>query len=169
MTLNLLDLLAAKEERAHRQEQLCQQFKQTLVSLTLNIPGANKTPTGSEQLLNWASRQLSFHFPLSYRQKYPLVTGFEILLVVNAPALAVKIFAQQLEETNDFCRLLDIDVFTNTYQRLSLRPQGRTCFFCNRPASLCIREQTHQLAELQTYSQALLQKFLATYCTAPNR
>lgn len=169
MTLNLLDLLAAKEARAHRQEQLCQQFKQTLVSLTLNIPGANKTPTGNEQLLNWASRQLKKQFALSYRQKYPLVTGFEVLMVVNAPALAVKVFAQQLEETNDFCRLLDIDVFDNSYQRISLRPQGRSCFFCNRPASLCIREQTHQLTELQTYSQSLLQKFLATYCKVPNR
>ena len=156
--LTLKTLLEAKELRAERQQALCRKYQQTLVSITLNLPGSNKNPPGSTELLNWATQQLLLRFSHCYLETLALISGPECLLVLAAPATEVKSFAQKLETTSEFSRLLDIDVFDATYQRLSTRPQGRNCFLCARPASLCIREQTHSLCELETYAHNLLKQ-----------
>ena len=156
---NLSELLLAKETRAQRQQELCQQYQQTLVSVTLNIPGPHKNPPTSQALLAWAVTQLTLQFPLTYHQELTCATGNEHFFITTAPALEVKLYTQHLEELYPFCRLLDLDVFSANFTRLSCRKQGRNCFFCARPASLCIREATHSQLELQTYSLRLLEDF----------
>lgn len=156
----LPEVLENRENRVRRQKKLLEAYKNTLVCLTMNIPG----PIKNNQLIaagyRLGKRQLLDIFYSSgigvlHREDLSAVTGCEGFFVADAPAEKVKTLAVQLEESSAFGRLLDIDVLTADGEKLS-RPVGRKCLICGKPASVCGPVRAHSAAELWQRTEAIL-------------
>lgn len=159
MAIDILELLEAKERRSLYQQQLCQKYKQTLLSITLNIPGSDKNPAYSQELLCWARDELKKNLPITFEVLKSENSGTEIFLLTTVIADEAKKIACRLEEAASYCRLLDIDVFDQDYKRVSNRTTGRTCFMCTQPAGVCMRQGKHSQVQLITYANELLADF----------
>ena len=109
--VNLAQVLEAKEKRFDRQQRLLHEYGLPLVSLTINMPGAIKDLPVLRRLCEYGVREISRRFPIVASQTLYLPTGPEALLVVRENPEDIKGFAVHLEESHDFGRLLDMDVF----------------------------------------------------------
>ena len=157
------ELLAVREQRELRRVQTGQQSEQTLVQLSLNLPGPDKQPAGTEQLFGWGLRQTLELLPLveSCSHGYDLL-GPWALLGTCEDARQMKQQAVALESSTPAGRLLDIDVYDHNGRQLGRNELGlpaRTCLICNRPAVDCIRQQSHNFAALKVCIDDLLSAF----------
>lgn len=161
--MTLPDILAAKEARSQRQQEMLKKYGLPLVSITINMPGPVKDFPVLRRLCDYAAVQIQRDFKtLEVRQLY-LPTGPEALLAVNCAAQELKAKAVAIEEGQPFGRLLDIDVFTAEGSLVSRRQQGqsRACLVCGQDTITCMREKRHQLADLTAAVNKLLVNFVA--------
>ena len=159
------EVLENRENRVRRQRKLLEECRETLVCLTMNIPG----PIKNNDLIAWGyrlgRRQLlalfqSCGIPVLRREEISEVTGNEGFFVVDAPAETVKSLTVRLEESSSFGRLLDIDVLTPKGEKLS-RGSGRKCLICGKPASSCGPIRAHSAAELWQRTEEILKEAVA--------
>lgn len=149
-----IKLLQAKDLRQMKQRQLLSDFKCTLVSFTLNIPGSIKDSQIYRQ-----SHEIGL---LAFVNKCPsaLVRHIEVIHSVTGPIgfvslemapEQVKKLAVNTEEKHPLGRLFDIDVFDVKGQqvgRRTLKLPPRKCLICNKDAHSCARNQSHGINEL---------------------
>ena len=161
--VNLAQVLDAKEKRFERQQRLLHEYGLPLVSLTINMPGAIKDLPVLRRLCEYGVREISRRFPIVASQTLYLPTGPEALLVVRENPEDIKGFAVHLEESHDFGRLLDMDVFDEKGALLSRKNQGqgRTCFICGNEAAVCMRTTRHGKEDLQQAVYKRIHSFLA--------
>lgn len=155
---SLTDLLNAREHRAN----LCQQWQQqsepnnTLIVLTLVIPGPSKDTPRYRQLLRCAIDHLESQFAdqqwhITRSENFWEATGSYHLWLINAPAEIVKQQCIQLEQSHPLGRLWDIDVLSQQGRPLSRNALGlpvRQCLICDQNARQCARARRHTLDEL---------------------
>ncbi len=149
-------MLAARERRAARQRELIAQFKTTLISFTLNIPGAYKAYPLARQAfdegMDIVERQLArAKFPVPHREIDIADTGFEARLAGAAPAAEVKNIAMLVENGHGLGRLYDIDVLDSDGAALRGSDAGRPerqCLVCGKPVWECARSRAHSAEEL---------------------
>lgn len=162
MEVSLSQVLLARDRRARRQRQLLEQYQNTLVSVTMNIPGPVKQSTaiarGFDLGMQDLNRLLSVEqIACLHREELREDTGCEALLVLDAEAQRVKQLTTQLEEASALGRLLDLDVLTPAGDKLS-RPQPRRCLICGQMAQVCARSRAHGLPALQAATAQILEQ-----------
>ena len=125
--ISLDELLAARDARHEKQLSLLREHPdQTLVCLTVIMPGSEKRNALSLAVANAAVGALRSAFPDSEIETCDLETGFEAYLLVPLPAqtpagsltnaeLEAKRIAVGIEDTHPLGRLFDIDVLHRVF------------------------------------------------------
>ncbi len=161
--VTLTDVLAAKEERRHRQDSLRSKTGANIISITINMPGPVKDRPVLRSLRDYAVKEVSSGLDVIQELKINAATGPEALVAVAGDAAMLKAAAVKIEEDQPFGRLLDIDVFSADGELISRCSEGRQrqCMICGRPAVECMRERRHTLDELKKRVEELLAMFQA--------
>ncbi len=152
----LEEILKAKEKRVETQQELIDTYKNTLISFTLNIPGAKKlNPTFTkvhEKGIRLLEEELEKN---SIKVLYKIVRtsagGDEAFLIVDAGSWYIKRITTSIEENNKLGRLFDIDVFNESGELVSRAGIGlhaRRCLLCSNNAKACARSRKHSMHEL---------------------
>lgn len=171
MEVSLMEMLDARERRAHRQLQLLQQYGTPLVCFTMNIAGPMKNSPliqrgfdMGKQLLEqqlMVAKAKILHFE-EIREK----TGNEAIYVLDCNVLTAKQAAVIIEDHSEAGRLFDMDVLRpdgSKVDRQELNLEARKCLLCNGIAHNCARSRTHTVVQLQERTEVLLEAALAHY------
>lgn len=156
-------MLDARERRAHEQAALLRgaDASRCLVSLSLNIAGDVKRTPKTRLLFDRGLRLFdALGFSERDRRVTDAVTGTEALILLDAPADAVKAATERIEESFPAARLYDFDVLDHTGEKLS-RTEPRRCLVCGGPVSVCARSRAHGLDAVKAATDALLDGFCA--------
>ncbi len=158
------DILLARDQRHEALTSLSSSLMQgAVIQLALNIPGADKRPAGSSELLFWAARQLETRVPQLALEYFDVdALGPWMIYQSTCEAEQVKRIACVLEEQYDFARLIDIDVFNQhglACDRQTLGLAQRRCLICASPAKECMRAGKHNFAQLKGRCEQLLSSF----------
>lgn len=149
--VNVMDMMQARDERALRQHRLLQNGD-TLVCLTMNIPGPRKVSPQIYIAFQEGKRQIIAAFPHAVLAEQVLEkTGFEACYLLSDEAERVKRVLCSVEDDTPLGRLFDIDVLTPRGEKLSRAALGyppRKCFLCGKPAFACARSRTHSILEM---------------------
>ena len=166
-TVTLEQILEARERRAHRQQELLEQYGLPLVSFTMNIAGPVKNSPLIRRGFRLGERTLKEHLSLSganviHEESTDAVTGCEGLYVVDMDPEALKKLACAIEEREPLGRLFDLDVIAPDGRKLE-RQTPRRCLICGRPAGECARSRAHDVEALQLATEAMLSGALYSY------
>lgn len=167
-TVELWQMLEARDRRAARQRELLTQYRRPLVWFTMNIAGPIKTNPlirrGFEVGCTLLEGQLArVKAPCLHREQYHESTGSEACFVADMDPVILKRLTVELEENCEFGRLFDMDVLDPSGQKLDREALGlgeRRCLICGKPARACARSRTHTVDELQKKTTQLLQEAL---------
>ena len=163
MEVRLEDILAAREARVRRQQELLAAWPDAaLLCLTVVFPGPVKRDERSVRVgeAGVTAIREAFATAILSEEIRDLETGFEAFFVVDASPEETKLHACAIEDTHPWGRLMDMDVIVDGPRPLSRSAIGlpeRRCLLCDRPARECMRARTHTLAELQARIDSLLQ------------
>ncbi|WP_028534242.1 citrate lyase holo-[acyl-carrier protein] synthase [Paludibacterium yongneupense] len=154
-SVELTQLLAARDARAARHAAARERYSLPLVSLTLVSPGPVKDGLQQRHVMREALKALDACLsresrPIVEREVYWLPTGPEALYVVNAEAAHLKAALVELENRHALGRLWDLDVIGagGPVSRQSLGMPARPCLLCGEAAHACARSQRHTLPSL---------------------
>lgn len=153
-TVSLAEMLECKEARVARQAQLIKEYKKSLVSFTVVMPGPVKQNEMSKKIFeagkNAIQRALSEYAVLHTEERVEK-TGSEAFYVVDLPVLELKNLMVELEENEPLGRLFDIDVIGEKLVPVSRSECGkpeRKCLICGGPSHACARSRKHSVDEL---------------------
>lgn len=167
-TVELWQMLEARDRRAARQKELLARYRRPLVWFTMNIAGPVKTSplirrgfrSGCALLEGQLARAKA---PCLHREEYHGATGDEACYVADLDPAALKRLTVELEEHCAFGRLFDMDVLAPGGEKLDRASLGlgeRRCLVCGGPARVCARSRAHTVEELQKKTEALLREAL---------
>lgn len=158
----LESILENKEVReAYKKKVLHSYPKQTLISITFNIPGSIKTNPQIERVFQLAITAFERYcrdneLKLIDTTCKLLATGPEYYAVIDSTREDIKNICIQFESFYQIGRLMDIDVYRlNAEEELviidrdQLDRTPRKCFICSNSAKACTRNKTHSIAELR--------------------
>ena len=158
------EILAARENRVAKQQELLTCFGKPLICFTMNIAGPKKYSNdifwGFRLGNQWLKAQLADLSVLHYEELL-LPTGCESYFVVDSPAELLKERTIQIEDSAPVARLFDMDVLDCDGHKLDRRNFGypqRKCLLCDQPAHICGRSRTHSVEALQAKTAALLRE-----------
>lgn len=162
--VSLEQMLAARDNRADRQNILLEQYHLPLICLTMNIAGPIKNNRliregfrHCDQVLAAFLRRIGAN--IIYEESCELLTGNESIRVVEGDPLALKKLAVELEEQDGLGRLMDIDIIAADGMKADRSAMGRlprTCLLCGEAAAACARSRRHSVSELQQETDRLL-------------
>lgn len=147
-------ILLRREARSARQRELLETGCESLVSFTLNIPGAVKQFPLARDAFEEGLAQLRLFLGSSvlYEESVTLITGSEAFFTLSLPPEQAKEIAVSIETHHPLGRLFDMDVLAPSGRSLS-RTEGalprRRCLLCGQDAKICSRTRAHSTAELQ--------------------
>ncbi len=184
--ISLDELLAARDARHEKQLSLLREHPdQTLVCLTVIMPGSEKRNALSLAVANAAVGALRSAFPDSDIETCDLETGFEAYLLVPLSEIDAKRIAVRIEDTHPLGRLFDVDVIQRVFSpsetasshfssqvspseilvdavplsRGAVGSAPRRCLLCDNEARLCMRQHTHTHEQLMSRIQELVSAF----------
>lgn len=142
--MSLEKVLRDRESRSLIQKEMNKRWNSALVSLSLNLPGKEKSPTWSRPLFE-VGKQLCLNLP------YPILEVQEfnqnLIIAVNGPHQEIKKKFFIIEENHPLGRFWDFDVFDPKLQKLS-RKSPRSCYLCRNDAWICAKTRTHSQESL---------------------
>jgi len=146
-TVTLQEVLAARDERALRQQRLLRQHQLPLISFTMNIAGSIKADEeicrAFDEGVRWIRAHLTHQaIPVLAHERHVARTGCEAIWAVRADAAWLKGQMTAVEESCPLGRLFDIDVIDGQGRHLS-RDSERTCLICGGPVRACARSRAH--------------------------
>lgn len=159
--INLSQMLARREKRAHEQKIFLDKYHSPLISFNMNIPGPIKTnllirkafDTGKNLILDSLAQ---INAKINDSLETHSDTGDELLLSVsNISPENLKLLALKIENNSQIGRLFDIDVINSDGVKLS-RKTFRKCLICDNQAQECARSRTHTVQEMQDAIMNLL-------------
>ncbi|MGM3160522.1 citrate lyase holo-[acyl-carrier protein] synthase [Dickeya undicola] len=164
VAVSLESLLAAKDRRCARQQQLLARHQSTLVSLTLVTPGPVKDSplyrrAMVEAVTSFNDLCLARGWEALEQQVHWLDTGAEAFWVITKDALSVKAAAIALEDQHPLGRLWDFDVFCpqeGSISRTLLAHDRRQCILCDESAHVCARSRRHALPDVIEKIESIL-------------
>jgi holo-ACP synthase CitX len=139
--VSLQEMLAAREHRVALQIRLLQQYKKSLISFTLNIPGPVKVPDGVPQAFATGCRRIEALLKdrlvlVQHMETIKEKTGYEAFYCIDANPEFIKTLMVTLEDQDRLGRLFDIDVIRPDGSKVSREELGRpprTCCVKNLP------------------------------------
>ena len=159
------EILKSRDERqAHQQSLLRDHPGQTLLCLTVVMPGKSKRNSRTLLVAQAAVTALLQHFGADkpYIEVRDLETGYEAFLLTSMPVKDAKRAVCRIEEAHPLGRLFDIDVITQQgpVSRAEIGLAERSCLLCGRPARECMRAHRHTAEELH----AEIERLIDNYC-----
>lgn len=168
----LESLLRGREERARAQRTFLIISRQPCIcQITLNIPGLPKKMDGEEFAVSLAARELSRKVGRDAKTSAVLVNGaglaFFSLFPHKSPA-ELKKNAVEVEESEEWTRVLDIDVITSdgSVSRSALALPPRRCLLCGEEAKFCARSGAHEIQALREEASRLLSRSFNSVASA---
>ncbi|MGT2947913.1 citrate lyase holo-[acyl-carrier protein] synthase [Streptococcus devriesei] len=163
----LEDMMAAREKRSFRQKALLEKYQgQSLLCLTMNIPGPVKTSPALnqafEEIVTDVRHQLNNDTVFDHLLM--LDTGWEYYLVSSLPPEVLKRKMIATETAKPVGRLMDLDVLTlkdGFVQPISRRELGfpaRQCYICHEDAKVCGRSRKHSIEDMRSAIVNLLKQ-----------
>lgn len=161
-------ILACRENRVRRREQLQQEYGLPAVLLSLNIPGAEKVAppyekahlAGEQEFLR---RCAAAGIRVEWEEVRRGACGGESLFLLAAESDQLKRLCIQIEEQHPLGRIFDFDVYAgdgSVVDRGRLKLPPRRCFLCGEPARECARLRRHSVVDLQSYLFSLIEPYL---------
>jgi holo-ACP synthase / triphosphoribosyl-dephospho-CoA synthase len=161
--VSLEEVMAYREKRLHRRQELLSEYALPLACLGLNIPGEYKD-------FPWARR--CFHeeieafklaleaegLAISYEERKEESAGYTAYVSVDSGPETLKALALRLEDTHPLGRLFDIDIHEPGGTKLS-RQGTRQCLVCTESAFVCARSRAHTLEELSAALLNIMENF----------
>lgn len=155
-TVEVTDMLQARDGRAAAQKKLLLAYGQPLLCFTMNIPGPIKTSLlirlgfleGIRRLENALTKA---EIPILYTKRIAYKTGYEQYYVLKGDAREIKKIAARIENQDRVGRLFDMDVLDVDGRKLSrteLGMPGRLCLVCDEAAQVCARSRKHAVPVL---------------------
>lgn len=165
----IVKILEGKENRSSRQKELIKNYKNTLISFTLNIPGickiSDKYKLVFNEGVNLIEKKLKIeNIKVIYSEKNERESGYEFFCIVNSPAIKIKKHMIKLEVNSILGRLFDIDVFSEKEELLSranFNIGKRQCLICRKDAVICSRARTHTIEEIIESINILIDEFIS--------
>lgn len=162
--ITLEELLAARDDRQRTQRELLRQHPgQTLLCLTVVMPGAVKRNRQSLLIAQAALCALTTRFGSAGLQLRDLPTGFEAYLLTPTSPLEAKRAVCRIEEEHPLGRLFDIDVLGADgipISRESLGLPPRRCLLCEQPARWCMRARSHSQEQILARIDQLIDAYV---------
>lgn len=158
MNILLNEILAAREERARRQQTLLLEYGCPVISFTMNIAGPVKTAPIIRRAFDYGLSALEkalVGYPIHSRTIIHAETGDEAMLCVDAKAEELKALCTAIEEASSMGRLFDMDVL-NTGGRKLARSSERSCLVCGAPGRGCASRRLHSVEQLQAATRDLI-------------
>jgi len=163
----LAAILAEREARWNMRHEFAATYGLPVLSLTLNIPGADKNPAGAAQafhsLRQALDRAIARHCGhtacFAAETERAGVDGPCWIAAVNLDPAQLKALCVAVEEEHPLGRLADADVLNAQGQPVNRADVGlsaRHCFLCEAPASLCRRQGKHDPEEIMAHVHGLL-------------
>ena len=155
-SIELEEILNAREQRASMQKALQTEHQKPLISFTLNIPGAIKAfPLANrafeEGVILIKNQLKKVSVDIENIQIYQQKTGHECFMVVNGDAEFIKRNMVAIENGINMGRLFDIDVLRENGHKISrqeLSMEARKCLLCHEGAFICSRSRNHTKEEV---------------------
>ena len=151
-------LLAARDTR---QEALVRHWgkgQRATIFLSLNVPGSNKRPAGTQTLFDGVLHELDAAFAGIVR----LVHACDALGPYAIDPVTTKTRCIGLEMQSPAARLVDLDVYSPAGVQIDRGRLGfppRRCFVCPQAAAECMRTQRHSYKDVIAKAHALLSHF----------
>lgn len=150
-------MLDAKEKRYYKIKALTEKFNSPVLSFMLNIPGEEKNFEEAVEFhrdyVKKIKKILQENNINIYEEEYNnLKTGMEYIAAIDCDGKFVKKKMIDLEEKNLGGRLLDIDIYDKDFTQISRASLGlpeRKCIICGDVARTCIKEERHDIKELE--------------------
>lgn len=166
MEITLDQLLASRESRWHRQQEILRNYpEKTLVCLTVIMPGKVKRNFSSlivaQAALTALINQFLGHSHIILVQD--LDTGFEAFLITDYNIAEAKHMTCEIEDSHPLGRLFDIDVIGKDGAPVSRTETGspaRRCLLCNNEARFCMRNHTHSPSELHEKINKMVENYV---------
>ena len=166
MKISLDQLLASRDRRWHRQQELLREHPdETLLCLTVIMPGAVKRNRFSLVVAQAATEamRVAFADSITWMEERDLETGFEAYAFTTHPLLDAKRMACHIEEEHPLGRLFDLDVIDTTgtpVSRSAIGAEPRSCLLCQQEARFCMRNHTHSREELQARIEKIVDEYV---------
>ena len=166
MKISLDQLLASRDRRWHRQQELLRERPdETLLCLTVIMPGAVKRNRFSLVVAQAATEamRVAFADSITWMEERDLETGFEAYAFTTHPLLDAKRMACHIEEEHPLGRLFDLDVIDTTgtpVSRSAIGAEPRCCLLCQQEARFCMRNHTHSREELQARIEKIVDEYV---------
>ena len=133
--------------------------------MSLNIPGREKTPAGSQAFFLSIFNQLTLDFPgASVLEKSSDALGPYAIIALEMDPLAAKQCCMALEAAHPAARLVDLDVYSADGEQIGRARLGlpaRRCLVCPASAVDCMRLKRHAPDEIIARTHELLSLFNA--------
>lgn len=150
-------MLEAKEKRYYKIKVLTEKYEVPVLSFLLNIPGEDKN---FEEAVSFHKKYVEKiknlleenKIKILFEDYQNLVTGMEYLAVLNGDGRLIKKLMMEVEEESMGGRLLDLDIYDKDFSQISRSSLGlpeRKCIICDDTARTCIKEERHNLKELE--------------------
>lgn len=151
--ITLQELLDSRDARAaHQRELLGAHPGNSLICLTVQLPGSEKRNAQSLKIANAGVEAIQKAFHPLYQELKDLETGFEGYFLVELPAEKAKMTACSIEDSHPLGRLMDIDVVGPDGFKIVGREEiglpARRCLLCDNEVRYCMRAKTHTTQEL---------------------
>ena len=162
MEVSLQEILAARERRVQKQQELLAQYQKPLLCFTMNIPGPVKQDRDISTAFAvgcWLLQDRLAGCPVLHKEFHRENTGNTAFYVVDMPAKQLKQLAIEIEDTDPIGRLFDMDVIDTDGSKLTREQLGfarRKCLLCDNDAAICARSRAHDLDQLQDRTGFLL-------------
>lgn len=163
---SLQDMLASRDRRRERQ---MTHFRTTpaatLVVATVVAPGEFKLTPRTAIVAEAMIESLKMHFGphILTIGHDAFISGHEVWLTLDCPAVEAKKTAVLIEDTHMLGRLFDIDVILSDMRPMSRADIGlppRRCLLCGNEARFCMRSRQHSPEEINEYIESLVRKYV---------
>ena len=161
-------MLEAKEKRYYKIKDLTESYKAPVLSFMLNIPGEDKN---FEEAVSFHKKYVDKiknlleenKIKILFEDYQNLVTGMEYLAVLDGDGRLIKKLMMEVEEESLGGRLLDLDIYDKDFSQISRSSLGlpeRKCIICGKTARTCIKEERHDLKELEDKVREIIREDL---------
>lgn len=167
-TVTLQEVLAERERRALRRNELIFEHRLPVITFTMNLAGEKKRGALSDFAFGKGAAMLKKRLgePLFY-ELFDSAAGLCAFFVYNEHAAVLKKICMELEDS-EIGRLFDFDV-TDEHGTALSRPVLRRCLLCGRPAAECARSREHPIEQVEAKTEELLLRFAAAELSAGAR
>ncbi len=165
----LEEILQERENRFLKQIELISLYKRPLITFGLNLPGKIKN---SDEIKEFFWKNLNIikceikknNVRIVHEEFFSTDVGnFSILVVDFDDVKFLKNVFVNLEENLEHGRLLDIDVISKNFEKVSrieINFDERKCLLCDNTANFCIKNRTHTYEELYEKAMEYIKKII---------